>query len=123
MNNILKVGDYVKINIIGKVDDVIVEGSQYPNGAIGCLATCYSKLVNQTDYIPAGELSKCNKNGSNADKDGIFVLGDYWKCDNIMDIKALDSESADYPRGIATLLLEDKAFRCDCGILKKVKVK
>ena len=47
-----------------KLMKLILPNSKYPNGAIGCYATCYGNPVGDNDWIPCGPLAEC----ANGDK-------------------------------------------------------
>lgn len=120
VDQILHVGSKVKFNGVFKVDQIIEPSKKYPNGAVGCYATCYGVPVGDNDWIPSGPLATCNSDGSNANYDGILDVGDYWKCDKIFTVVSVELPTKYTPNGVATLEADGVRFRVDCGPLYEV---
>lgn len=120
VDQVLHVGSKCKFNGVFKVDEVILPNATYPNGAVGCYATCYGSPVGVNDYIPSGPLSTCNPDGSNANPNGVLKKGGYWKCDTIFTVLAVELPTKYTPNGVAILNADGKNFRVDCGPLLEV---
>lgn len=120
VDQVLHTGSKVKFNGVFKVDDIIIPGSRYPNGAVGSYATCYGKPVGVNDWIPSGPLAKCNADGSNANYNGVFNIGDYWCCDKTFTVVSTELPTRYTPNGVATLEADGVRFRVDCGPLLEV---
>ena len=120
IDQVLHVGSKCKFNGVFKVDEVILPNATYPNGAVGCYATCYGSPVGVNDYIPSGPLSTCNPDGSNANPNGVLKKGGYWKCDTIFTVLAVELPTKYTPNGVAILNADGKNFRVDCGPLLEV---
>lgn len=119
-DQILHVGSKVVFNGVFKVDEARKPDSTYPNGCIGCYATCYGKPVGQNDYIPCGPIAKCDANGNNVDYNATLRVGDYWKSDKQFTVIKVTKPYGNYKNGIATLSADGVEFRCDCGPLYEV---
>ena len=120
VDQVLHIGSKCVFNGVFKVDEIILPNSVYPNGAIGCYATCYGSPVGVNDYIPSGPLSTCNQDGSNANPNGVLKKGGYWKCDKVFTVLAVEYPTRYTPNGVAILNADGKNFRVDCGPLKEV---
>lgn len=120
VDQILHVGSKVKFNGVFKVDQIIEPNKKYPNGAVGCYATCYGVPVGDNDWIPSGPLATCNSDGSNPNYDGVLDVGDYWKCDKIFTVVSVELPTKYTPNGVATLEADGVRFRVDCGPLYEV---
>lgn len=120
VDQVLHVGSKVVFNGVFKIDEVILPNAMYPNGAIGCYATCYGKPVGYNDYIPCGPLATCNPDGSNVNYNGIMKKGGYWKCDKVFQVVGVELPTRYTPNGVAILNADGKNFRVDCGPLKEV---
>lgn len=119
-DQVLNVGSKVKFNGVFKIDELKMPNSKYKNGAVGCYATCYGKPVGVDDWIPCGPLAKCNANGSNANYNAVLHRGDYWCCDKVFTVVAIDLPTRYTPNGVATLEADGVRFRVDCGPLLEV---
>lgn len=119
-DQILYPGSKVKFNGVFKADVVIKANSKYPNGAVGCYATCYGAPIGPYDYIPCGPLAVCNQDGSNANYNGIIYRGNYWTCDKIFTVVAVEAPNKRVPNGVATLEADGVRFCVDCGPLYEV---
>ena len=119
-DQVLTKGSKVKFNGVFKVNEIILPNSKYPNGAIGCYATCYGYPCGTDDYIPSGPIAKCNADGSNANYDAIINKGDYWKCDKEFTVKAVELPTKYMKNGVAVLEADGVKFRCDCGPLYEI---
>lgn len=120
VDQILHAGSKVKFNGIFKVDKLILPNGKYPNGAVGCYATCYGNPVGIDDYIPTGPLAECNKDGSNENYNSILDTGEYWKCDKVFNVVDVELPTKYTPNGVAILEADGVQFRCDCGPLLEV---
>ena len=120
VDQVLHVGSKVVFNGVFKVDEIILPNATYPNGAVGCYATCYGSPVGVNDYIPSGPLSTCNPDGSNANPNGVLKKGGYWRCDKVFTVLAVELPTRYTPNGVAILNADGKNFRVDCGPLKEV---
>lgn len=120
VDQILHAGSKVKFNGVFKVDQIIEPSKKYPNGAVGCYATCYGAPVGDNDWIPSGPLATCNSDGTNVNYDGILDVGDYWKCDKIFTVVSVELPTKYTPNGVATLEADGVRFRVDCGPLYEV---
>lgn len=120
VDQVIHPGSKVKFNGVFKVNEIILPNNRYPNGAVGCYATCYGKPVGVNDWIPSGPLSTCNQDGSNANPNGILNTGGYWKCDKVFNVISTDLPTRYTPNGVATLEADGVRFRVDCGPLLEV---
>ena len=120
VDQVLHAGSKVKFSGVFKADTVIKPNSKYPNGAVGCYATCYGSPVGKDDYIPCGPLATCNPDGSNENYNGYIKPGVYWKCDKIFTVKKVELPTKYTPNGVAVLEADGVQFRCDCGPLLEV---
>ena len=120
VDQIIHAGSKVKFNGVFRIDDIILPGGRYPNGAVGCYATCYGKPIGVDDWIPSGPLSTCNADGSNANPNGILDTGGYWKCDKVFNVISTELPTRYTPNGVATLEADGVRFRVDCGPLLEV---
>lgn len=120
VDQIIHVGSKVKFNGVFRVDDLILPCVKYPNGAVGCYATCYGKPIGVDDWIPSGPLSTCNADGSNANPNGILDTGGYWECDKVFNVISTELPTRYTPNGVATLEADGVRFRVDCGPLLEV---
>lgn len=120
VDQVLHVGSKVVFNGVFKVDEVILPNSVYPNGAIGCYATCYGSPCGVNDYIPCGPLATCYSNGTGANYNGTLVKGGYWRSDNVFQVIGIELPTRYTPNGVAILNADGKNFRVDCGPLKEV---
>lgn len=119
-DQIIMVGSKVKFNGVFKINEVILPNKKYPNGAIGCYATCYGAPCDPNDYIPCGPLATCNSDGNNANYDGILKVGGYWTCNKIFTVKRVELPTGRLVNGVAILEADGVQFRCDCGPLYEV---
>lgn len=120
VDQIIHAGSKVKFNGVFRIDDIILPGGRYPNGAVGCYATCYGKPIGVDDWLPSGPLSTCNADGSNANPNGILDTGGYWKCDKVFNVISTELPTRYTPNGVATLEADGVRFRVDCGPLLEV---
>ena len=120
VDQIIHAGSKVKFNGVFRVDDLILPCAKYPNGAVGCYATCYGKPIGVDDWLPSGPLSTCNADGSNANPNGILDTGGYWKCDKVFNVISTELPTRYTPNGVATLEADGVRFRVDCGPLLEV---
>ena len=120
VDQIIHAGSKVKFNGVFRVDDLILPCVKYPNGAVGCYATCYGKPIGVDDWLPSGPLSTCNADGSNANPNGILDTGGYWKCDKVFNVISTELPTRYTPNGVATLEADGVRFRVDCGPLLEV---
>lgn len=120
VDQVLHVGSKVVFNGIFKVNEVIMPSGVYPNGAIGCYATCYGAPCGVNDYIPCGPLATCNADGSGANYNGVLKRGGYWRCDKVFTVIGIELPTRYTPNGVAILNADGKNFRVDCGPLKEV---
>ena len=120
VDQVLHVGSKCKFNGVFRIDKVILPNSKYPNGAIGCYATCYGSPVGNDDYIPCGPLATCNSDGSNENYNGYMRTGGYWKCDKIFTVLGVEAPTKYTPNGVAILEADGVKFRADCGPLLEV---
>lgn len=120
VDQVLHIGSKVKFNGVFKVNELKLPNSKYPNGAIGCYATCYGKPVGVNDWIPSGPLAKCDSKGNNANYNAILNTGDYWCCNKTFTVVDVDLPTRYTPNGVATLEADGVRFRVDCGPLLEV---
>ena len=120
VDQIIHAGSKVKFNGVFRIDDLILPCVKYPNGAVGCYATCYGKPIGVDDWLPSGPLSTCNADGSNANPNGILDTGGYWKCDRVFNVISTELPTRYTPNGVATLEADGVRFRVDCGPLLEV---
>ena len=120
VDQIIHAGSKVKFNGVFRIDDIILPCAKYPNGAVGCYATCYGKPIGVDDWLPSGPLSTCNADGSNANPNGILDTGGYWKCDKVFNVISTELPTRYTPNGVATLEADGVRFRVDCGPLLEV---
>lgn len=119
-DQVLHVGSKVRINGVFRVDEAYGPSGEYVNGKIGCYATCYGAPCGQYDYIPCGPLIKCNADGSGEDPNAVLYVGNYWKCNTIFTVLAVEGPSAGAANGVATLQADGVNFRIDCGVLYEI---
>lgn len=119
-DQVLTAGSKVKFNGVFRIDEVILKNSKYPNGSIGCYATCYGSPCGNNDYIPSGPLATCNADGSNANYNGVLKRGGYWTCDKIFTVIGVELPTKYTPNGVAILEADGVRFRVDCGPLYEV---
>lgn len=120
VDQVIHPGSKVKFNGVFKVNEIVLPNNRYPNGAVGCYATCYGKPVGVNDWIPSGPLSTCNQDGSNANPNGILNTGGYWKCDKVFTVISTDLPTRYTPNGVATLEADGVQFRVDCEPLLEI---
>lgn len=120
VDQIIHAGSKVKFNGVFRVNEIILPSGRYPNGAVGCYATCYGKPIGVNDWLPSGPLSTCNADGSNANPNGILKTGGYWKCDKVFNVISTELPTRYTPNGVATLEADGVRFRVDCGPLLEV---
>lgn len=120
-DQIIHVGSKVMINGIHKINEIIPPNSKYPNGALGCYDMCYGAPCGPDDYIPCGPIGECNPDKDRVDYDAILEVGEYWLCDKIFTVKAVELPGKYTPNGVATLEADGVQFRCDCGPLFELK--
>ena len=120
VDQVLHVGSKCKFNGVFRIDEIVLPNSKYRNGAVGSYATCYGKPVGNNDYIPCGPIAKCNKDGSNPDYNAVLKVGDYWCCNKVFTVVAVDLPTRYTPNGVATLEADGVRFRVDCGPLLEV---
>lgn len=120
-DQILHVGSKVMFNGIFRVDEILLESAKYPNGAVGCYATCYGAPCDSNDYIPCGPLAQCDPNKGRADYDAVLEVGEYWMTDKIFTVLDVELPTKYTPNGVATLEADGVRFRVDCGPLFEVK--
>lgn len=120
-DQIIHVGSKVMINGIHKINEIIPPNSKYPNGALGCYDMCYGAPCGPDDYIPCGPIGECNPDKDRVDYDAILEVGEYWLCDKIFTVKAVELPGKYTPNGVATLETDGVQFRCDCGPLFELK--
>lgn len=119
-DQVIKVGSKVVFDGVFKVDELILPNSKYPNGAVGCYATCYGSPVGTNDYIPSGPLATCNADGSNANYNGILKKGGYWKSDKVFTVVSVQLPNSHAKNGVAILNADGVNFCVDCGPLYEV---
>ena len=120
VDQVLHVGSKCKFNGVFRVDEILLPSSKYKNGAVGCYKTCYGKPVGTNDYIPCGPLAKCDSKGGNANYNAVLKVGDYWCCNKVFTVVAIDLPTRYTPNGVATLEADGVRFRVDCGPLLEV---
>lgn len=120
VDQVLHIGSTCKFNGVFKVNEIILPNKKYPNGAIGCYATCYGKPVGVNDWVPCGVIAKCNADGSNPDYNAVIKVGDYWCCDKVFTVVDIDLPTRYTPYGVATLVADGVRFRVDCAPLLEV---
>lgn len=120
-DQVLHVGSKVMFNGIFRVDEIIPESSKYPNGALGCYATCYGSPCGENDYIPCGPIGQCNPDKDRADYNAVLKVGDYWVCDKVFTVLDVEKEGKTTPNGVATLEADGVKFRVDCGPLFELR--
>lgn len=120
-DQVLTAGSKVRFNGVFRVNELVLPNKKYPNGAIGCYATCYGAPVGANDWIPSGPLAKCNANGSNPNYNAILNKGDYWCCDKIFTVKSVELPTKYTRNGVAILEANGVLFRVDCGPLYEVE--
>lgn len=120
VDQVLHVGSACKFDGVFRIDDIKLPNSKYPNGAVGCYATCYGKPIGVDDWIPSGPLAKCNKDGSNPNYNATLNTGDYWCCDKVFGVVDVELPTKFTPNGVATLVADGVKFRVDCGPLREV---
>lgn len=120
VDQVLHVGSRCKFNGVFRVDEVILPSAVYPNGAIGCYATCYGKPCGVNDYIPSGPLATCDSKGGNVNYNGVLKKGGYWTCDKVFTVIGIELPTKYTPNGVAILNADGKNFRVDCGPLLEV---
>lgn len=121
VDQVLHVGSKVKFNGVFRVNELKLPNKKYPNGAVGCYATCYGKPVGVDDWIPSGPLAECDSKGNNANYNAILNTGDYWCCNKTFTVVDVDLPTRYTPNGVATLEADGVRFRVDCGPLLEVK--
>ena len=120
VDQVLHVGSKCKFNGVFRVNEIKMPNSKYKNGAVGCYATCYGKPVGVDDWIPCGPLAKCDSKGGNANYNAVLKVGDYWCCNKVFTVVAIDLPTRYTPNGVATLEADGVRFRVDCGPLLEV---
>lgn len=120
-DQVLHVGSKVIINGIHRVNEIVLPNKKYPNGALGCYELCYGSPCGPDDYIPCGPIGECNPNKDRVDYNSVLEVGDYWVCDKIFTVKALELPGPYTPNGVATLEADGVKFRVDCGPLFELK--
>ena len=120
VDQVLHVGSKCVFNGVFKINELKYPNAKYPNGAVGCWATCYGNPVGANDWIPCGPLAKCNKDGSNPNYSAVLKVGDYWCCNKVFKVVDIDLPTRYTPNGVATLEADGVRFRVDCGPLKEV---
>lgn len=120
-DQVLHVGSKVVFNGIFKVDELKAPDSKYPNGALGCYATCYGAPCGSEDYIPCGPIGQCNGDKDRVDYNATLKVGDYWMCDKVFTVLDLELPTKYTPNGVAVLEADGVRFRVDCGPLFEVK--
>ena len=120
VDQVLHIGSRVMFNGVFTVNEIKLPGKKYPNGAIGCYATCYGSPVGVNDWIPCGPLAECNADGSNPNYNAILNVGDFWCCNKIFTVVDVELPTRYTPNGVATLEADGVRFRVDCGPLLEV---
>lgn len=120
-DQVLHVGSKVIINGVHKINEIVLQDNKYPNGALGCYDMCYGAPCGPNDYIPCGPIGECNPDKDRVDYDAILEVGEYWVCDKIFTVKAIELPGPYTPNGVATLEADGVEFRCDCGPLFELK--
>lgn len=120
VDQVLHVGSKVKFDGVFKVNEIKLPNSTYKNGAVGCYATCCGKPVGVNDWIPSGVLAKCDSKGNNANYNAVLNVGDYWCCNKVFTVLAVELPTKYTPYGIATLEADGVKFRVDCFPLLEV---
>lgn len=119
-DQVLTVGSKVIFNGVFKVDELVLPNGKYPNGAVGCYATCYGSPVGVNDWIPSGPLATCNADGSGVNYKGILKKGGHWKSDTIFTVKSVQLPNSHAKNGVAMLEADGVNFFVDCGPLYEV---
>ena len=120
-DQVLHVGSKVIFNGVFKIDEIKLPDGKYPNGAVGCYSTCYGAPCGNDDYIPSGPLGLCNPDKDRVDYNGTLNVGDYFICDKIFTVKALELPTSYTPNGVAVLEADGVDFRVDCGPLYELR--
>lgn len=119
-DQVLTKGSKVMFNGVFKIDEIIEPNSKYPNGALGCYATCYGSPCGPDDYIPCGPISKCDPNKDRADDNAVLKKGDYWICDRVFTVVDVELPTSYTKNGVAILEADGVRFRVDCGPLYEI---
>lgn len=120
-DQIVHVGSKVIFNGIFRIDEIVLPNSKYPNGALGCYATCYGAPVGKDDFIPCGVIGECDPNKDRVDYDAVLKVGEYWTCDKIFTVVDVEAPTKYTANGVATLEADGVRFRVDCGPLFELK--
>ena len=120
VDQILEVGSKVVFNGAFRIDEVILPDKKYPNGAVGCYDLCYGSPCGKDDYIPCGPLGKCDPSKDRVDYNALLKVGDYFMCDKVFTVVAIELPTQYTPNGVATLEADGVRFRVDCGPLLEI---
>ena len=120
-DQVLHIGSKVIFNGVFRIDEIILSNNKYPNGAIGCYATCYGQPCGQDDFIPSGVIGQCNPNKNRVDYDAELKVGDYWICDKIFTVLDIEKPTNYTPYGVAVLEADGVKFRVSCEPLFELK--
>ena len=120
VDQILEVGSKVVFNGAFRIDEVLLPDKKYSNGAVGCYDLCYGSPCGKDDYIPCGPLGKCDPTKNRVDYDALLKAGDYFMCDKIFTVVAIELPTQYTPNGVATLEADGVRFRVDCGPLLEI---
>ena len=120
-DQVVHVGSKVIFNGVFRIDEIILPNSKYPNGALGCYATCYGSPCGSDDYIPCGQIGECNPDKDRVDYDAVLKVGNYWTCDKIFTVLDVEAPGKTTPFGVATLEADGVRFRVSCEPLFELK--
>ena len=120
-DQVLTVGSKVAFNGIFKVDELIQPNSKYPNGALGCYATCYGKPCGENDYIPCDFIGTFEKGKERANYDAILKTNGNWVTDRVFNVVGVELPTKYTPNGVATLEYNGIKFRVDCEPLYELE--
>ena len=120
-DQILTVGSKVAFNGIFKVNELIQPNSKYPNGALGCYATCYGSPCGENDYIPCDFIGAFEKGKERANYDAVLKTGGNWITDRVFNVVGVELPTKYTPNGVATLEYNGIKFRTDCGPLYELE--
>ena len=120
-DQVLTVGSKVAFNGIFKVDELIQPNSKYPNGALGCYATCYGKPCGENDYIPCDFIGTFEKGKERANYDAILKKYGNWVTDRVFNVVGVELPTKYTPNGVATLEYNGIKFRVDCEPLYELE--
>lgn len=120
-DQVLTVGSKVAFNGIFNVDELIKPNNKYPNGAVGCYATCYGSPCGENDYIPCDFIGAYEMDKDRANYDALLKVGGNWVTDRVFKVVDVDLPNKFIPNGVATLEYNGIRFRVDCGVLYELQ--